>query len=139
MASVSAIRDGLKTRLATISGLNAYDTVPGDIITPAAIVQPGNPLLLYDTTMGRGGDELRFTVTLLVSTVVDDVAQDSLDAYLAGSGSSSVKTAIEADGTLAGAAHYTVVTQVTSYGLLEWAEVTYLGAELLVEVVASGS
>lgn len=139
MASVSSIRDGLKTRLATVSGLNAYDTVPGDIVPPAAIVAPGNPVVMYDLTMGRGGDTLRFVITLLISDVVDDMAQDTLDAYLAGSGSSSIKTAVEADETLGGVAHFAVVTQVNSYGLLEWAGVSYLGAELLVEVVASGS
>lgn len=137
MASVVALRDGLKTRLATISGLRPYDTIPGTVNSPAAVVELES--INYDSTMARGADDFQFVIRLVIGTAVDRVGQDKLDGYLAGSGSLSVKTAVEADQTLGGIAHIAVVTGVRQYGLIEYAGVTYVGAELVVEVCASGS
>lgn len=136
MASVSGIRDGLKTRLATIIGLRAHDTAPGQVQPPAAIVTPGT--IQFDSTMARGADDFTFVITLLVSAAVDRTAQDALDAYLAGSGAKSVKAAVEADVSLGGAAHFARVVGVNQYGLIEYGGVQYLGAEFLVQVTADG-
>lgn len=137
MADLSGLRTGVATRLATISGLNSYDTVPGSVVTPAAIVEVAT--IDYDAAMGRGADDITLAVRLLVSAVVDDVAQGKLDAYLAGSGATSVKAAIEADGTLGGRASFAVVPRVRTYGLIDYAGVQYLGAVLDVEITAAGS
>ena len=40
MAELAAVRDGLKTRLATILGLRAHDVWPDTINAPAALVRP---------------------------------------------------------------------------------------------------
>jgi len=137
MASLSALRDGLKTRLATISGLRVHDTIPGQVNGPAAVVEL--EAISYDSAMARGADDYVFVVRLVVGTAVDRVGQDKLDGYLAGSGVSSIKAAIEADESLGGIAGPTQVASVRSYGLIEYAGVTYVGAELIVEVTASGS
>lgn len=136
MASFSALRSGIATRLATISGLNVHGTVPGQINAPAAIVLPDGAFLDFDATMGRGSDNFRFTVRLFVAKTTDQLAQSKLDPYLAGSGSSSVKAAIEGDGTLGGIASFTVVTGAQGYGEYEFAEISYLGCEFTVEVTA---
>ena len=39
--NISSIRDGLKTRLQTISGLRCYDVLPDGFAPPAALV-PGD-------------------------------------------------------------------------------------------------
>ena len=142
MASISAIREGLKTRLDTVTGLRAHSWVVGDIIPPAAVIIPGNPsskstmVVNYDATMGRGSDDFLFTIVLMVSNKVERVAQDALDDFLDGSGASSIRAAIAADGTLGGVAHFTNVTGVRDYGLVTYGGQTYVGAELIVEVCA---
>jgi len=131
--SVSSVRSGLATRLATISGLMAYAKAPGQIQPPAAIVIPGKPLGEYNEASG-GLALLNLRVVLLVQRADDEQAQTSLDAYLDPTGTSSVKAAIEADGTLGGSAHYAWVARVDDYGSVEWAGVEYLGATFDVEV-----
>lgn len=133
MASIPAIRDAIKTRLATISGLRPYDTVPGSLLPPAAIVMPGDPVVVFDSALGRGGDELNFVVLVVVQYAVERVAQDNLDAYLATSGSSSIKTAV--DGTLGGVVSDACVTSARSYGVHKVNEIEYLGVEFTVSVM----
>lgn len=137
MASLSSIRTGLQTRLATISGLNAYDRAPGTVTTPAAFPMPGT--IEFDETMSRGSDLYTFRVRLLVQRSTETYAQEDLDAYLAGSGSSSVKAAIEGDGTLGGVADWTRVTSVLGYGDIKHAGIDYLGADFNVEVNVDGT
>lgn len=137
MASLSSIRTGLQTRLATITGLNAYDKVPGTVTTPAAFPMPGP--IEFDETMGRGSDLYTFKVRLLVQRSTDTYAQEDLDAYLAGSGASSVKAAIEGDITLGGVADWTRVTGVPAYGDVTHAGIDYLGADFNVEVNVDGT
>jgi hypothetical protein len=136
MADVAAIRTGLRTRLATISGLRTplgFDKVE----TPAA--QVGEVEIEYDKTMGRGLDELTFKIRVYASRADDRSGQDKLDGYLKGSGSTSVKAAIEGDRTLGGTAQTLRVTGVSGYGVYEVAGMAYVGAEFTVTVWATGS
>lgn len=134
MATVSAIRDGLKTRLETISGLRASDYVPEQINPPVAVI--GGPLTLaYDSTMARGADRYTIPVRLFVSRVSDRASQEKLDGYLAASGAGSVKAAIEGDITLGGAVMSTRVVEARSYGSFVVGDVSYLGVEFVVDVI----
>lgn len=137
MGSLADIRTGLKNRLATISGLNAYEKAPGVVVVPAAFPIPG--AIEFDETMNRGVDSYTFTVRVLVGRAVDKVAQENLDPYLAGSGTSSIKAAIEGDGTLGGAADWTRVSRVSRYGDIDHAGEGYLGADFTVEVSPDGT
>lgn len=137
MAAPSAIREGLRVRLATITGLTGYAKPKGTPVLPAGLVLPRQ--IAFDETMGRGSDLLNFEVLILVSLVTADMAAEDLDPYLAGSGSQSVKEAIEADATLAGAVEWTVVKGVTDYGDVEYSGKLYLGARFVVEVLARGT
>lgn len=137
MGSPSAIRSGLKTRLDTITGLNNYATAPGQVVVPAAVVLPGP--IEFDATAGRGSDRLNFDILLLVAKATDSLSQEHLDPYLAGSGSSSVKAAVEAEATLGGEADWTVVSGVSQYGDIEYNGVQYLGARFNVEVDTDGT
>jgi hypothetical protein len=65
--------------------------------------------------MGRGLDKWTFTVQAFVALASDIGAQVKLDAFLAPSGSQSVKAAIEADGTLGGIVADTSVVSCTGY------------------------
>lgn len=134
MASMTAIRHAIAARCATIPGLNTYPKAPGQVVTPAAVVLPGP--ISYDATMARGSDDFTFTLRLLVAQASYDAGQDALDAYVAGSGESSIKSAV--DGDLDGAADFARVASMDSYGEIEWNGVLYLGADFTIQVTAPG-
>jgi hypothetical protein len=133
--TVSTIRDGLKTRLATISGLRAHDTIPDNPSPPFAVVVPGS--ITFDSAFARGLDEYEFSVLVVVSRVSERVGQDLLDGYCNPSGATSIKAAIEGDRTLAGAATDLRVTQMRNYQALTIGEVQYLAAEFVIQLYAT--
>lgn len=135
MTPISALRDGLKTRLSTISGLRAYDTIPGDIRPPAAVVRVES--INYSSSMGGLTHEVTFNVLLLVSTVLNSTSQDTLDGYLNPSGSTSVLAAIDAGFDLGGICDGTQLKTCRNYGQIEYAGTPYIGAELVIEVLMS--
>ena len=136
MASLTTLRAGLATRLATIPGLRASATIPDNPSPPIAVVMPGR--ITYDTAFGRGSDEYTFDVMLIVGRVADRASQNNLDAYCASSGSASIKAAIEADRYLGGSAFDTRVTEMRDQGPLAIGDVTYLTATFAVTVIAAG-
>jgi hypothetical protein len=144
MARVSVLRDGVAARLRTIDGLRVYDTLPGTVEAPAAVVIPGAPssvdgtFIRFDGSFGRGHDDITVTIVLIVGTASDRSAQELLDEYLSGDGEQSVKAAVEGDETLGGVAYNACVVSAHDYGLTTWADVPYLGARLRVDIVAPG-
>ena len=108
----STVRTNLKTRLSTISGLKTYDHIPDSVNVPAAVV--GQLDITFDAAMNRGLDTANCTVLLIVGRMSETAGQAKLDGYLAGSGSSSVKAAIEGDVTLSGAVQTLRVTAATA-------------------------
>lgn len=136
MTSLTDLRAGLATRLATISGLRSSATIPDNPQPPIAVVMPS--LITYDTAFGRGSDEYEFTIMLIVGRAADRASQTTLDAYCESSGSRSVKAAVEADRSLGGKALDCRVTQMTSQGSLAIGDVTYHTAEFNVSVIAAG-
>lgn len=135
MSSLSGIRDGLRTALATISGLRAYDTIPDNPSPPFAVVVPLG--ITFDEAFARGLDTYEMSVLVVVGRVSDRIAQDTLDGYCAPSGSGSVKTAIEVDRKLGGACSSLRVTSMRNYQSLTIADATYLAAEFVVDVKAA--
>lgn len=135
MATVSELRTGLATRLATITGLRAAAQLPEQPTPPQAVVYPQR--ITYDGAFGRGHDEYTFTVLVIVGRAGERTAQTALDAYCNGTGASSVKTAIEADSTLGGKAIDCRVTDMTGQGALTVGDATYLTAEFAVTVLAT--
>lgn len=138
LESFTAIRDGLAANLDAIPGLRTHATVPDSISTPTAIVAPGPvTFLTFDTTFTRGSDDLAMSISLFVSRQWDRTSQEALDAYLAGSGTYSVKEAVEADPTLGGAAMSVAVEEARNYGLkVLYAGQEYFGCEFVVSVYA---
>lgn len=132
MATVSSIRDGLKTRLATITGLRAYDLVPNDVQAVAAVVEPASGT--YHTSFAPA-HTLRFVIRVVVPiTGGIEKAQDLLDPYLDDAGSTSIRVAIEGDGTLGGVVDDLVVQGWRDYGIFPVGGIEYLGAAFDVEV-----
>lgn len=151
MASILAIRQGLAVRLETIDGLRVHEYVPGSVSPPAAAIVPGlgsetstsRPAIDYDKSF-RGAVMMNFMVKVAVASAADEAAQQRLDAYLDTGTALSLKDALEADmeplfaddsdGDLI--ADSVQVKGVAHYGMIEWAGVPYLGADLHVEVMA---
>jgi hypothetical protein len=127
MATISDIRDGIATNLATITGLRTTETVPDNPQPPVAIIQPNS--IEYDRAFQRGLDQYSFTVTVIVGRASERTAQRLLDTYCGGSGSSSVKTAIESNRTLSGVIQDLRVVAMRNYGTISLGDQTYLAAE----------
>ena len=130
MASISDLRTGIATNLATISGLRTAATVPDNPNPPIAIVYPQS--ISFDDTFQRGMQTYTFIVTVIVGRVDERTAQNKLDAFVSSTGSSSIKLAIESDKSLGGKAFDVRVTEMRNYGQIVIGEVTYLSAEFTV-------
>jgi hypothetical protein len=130
VASVTALRQGLAARLATITGLRASAYFP-ELITPPMAVVGGPDIAYNDDTMS---DAYTFPVVVIASESSDRAGQNTLDGWLASSGSSSVRQAVEDEDTLGGLAQYATVVGVRDYGIAEIQNTRYWAAT--VEVVA---
>ena len=135
MASISELRTALATNLGTISGLRTSEFIPDNPSPPIAVVQFDRAQ--YHLDMRNGMAEYNFVVQLIVGRVDERTAQKSLDAYCSSTGSSSVLLGVESDRTLNNKAFDCVVTEMSSYGPVLVNDITYLGAEFQVRVLAS--
>lgn len=95
---VNAAMDLIGAALGTISGLRVFDFPADSVSPPAACVDLDS--IEYDAATNRLADRATFRVYLVVGSVVDRTSRDALHGYLngAGSGSTSIKTAVDAIG-----------------------------------------
>ena len=135
MANLSSIRSGIATNLENISSLTVFGFVPDSIEPPTAVVGVVDNIE-YDSTMARGADTYSIPVFLYVSRVDAQDSQDTLDAFLASTGSSSVKAQVESDITLGGEAQSVRVVEADNYGVYTINNIDYLGCEFTIEVIA---
>ncbi len=140
MADYAAIKDGIQTRLETLSGLIVvFDTVPDRLVPPAAVVIPGSPPVEYNISMGASTNasqlqRFNFEILVLAQRFYAETAQDKLDGYV--SGSTSVYNAIAGDTTLGGTASDARVIRVADYGQIVVGEGEFMGMRLDLEVYA---
>lgn len=134
-AAISTLRAGLVNQLNAISGLRTYEVIPDSPNFPAAVIALDR--VLYDSTFARGCDSIEFTVTIVVGRGDDRTAQNRLETFIAGTGAGSVKTVIEADPTLGGAAMDARVTEANNVGTVNNADgSTFLFVDFQVVVTA---
>lgn len=100
MTNINGIRDALKNNLQTITNLRVYDTIPDIVTPPCAVV--GQLDFTFDIDNMRGLDQASVDVYVIVQRISERTGQDKLDNFLAGSGSGSIKTALESDRSLGG-------------------------------------
>lgn len=100
MTNINGVRDALKNNLQTITNLRVYDLIPDVIVPPCAVV--GQLDFTFDIDNARGLDQAAVDVFVIVQRISERSGQDKLDNFLAGSGSGSIKTALESDRTLGG-------------------------------------
>ncbi len=134
-AAISSLRAGLAANLATIAGLRVYTVLTDNPQFPAALISLDR--VEFDSTMARGCDSIEFTVTLVVARADDRSAQNKLETYLAGTGATSVKTAVESDVTLGGSAFDARVTAAEQIGTVNSPDgSTYLFVDFSITVTA---
>jgi hypothetical protein len=136
MATIANIRTALAAAM-TMDGLSTEAYVRDVADVPVAMVGGPDPIE-YDKTFGRGHDDYTFPIMIFASRVSDEEAQETLDAYIDPYGASSLKAAIESDSTLGGVVHDLRVTGTQEYGPQDINGILYLGAVLIVQVMAPG-
>ena len=133
-ATVSQVADGLKARLATISGLRTFSYQPEQLNPPVAF--PVLESVEYHRAFGGGDVQMRWQIFVVVGRYLDRVAHSNLDGYLSYSGATSLRAAIEGDQTLGGVAQSLVLDSGLSIGALSVAEADYLQVQCSVLVHA---
>lgn len=140
MASLQEVRDGIKTTLENnIDGLRVYDVVPDYAINfPVAIVLPVN--INFNVAMQRGTDQYTFDILVAVERGNSRTAQDKLDAYITGQGSSSLRQAIFNNRTLGLDNTDANVTGVSNYAAdVNLNGIDAIGANISLEVFTKGT
>lgn len=131
--SITDIRDGIATNLATIPGLRTSAELPDQPNPPIAVVQLNN--VTYDQAFQNGLVLYNFTITVIVGRVAERIAQQRLNAY-ASTGTGGIKTALESDRTLGGHAFDVKLQEMTNIGAITLGEQQYLAAEFAAIVYA---
>jgi hypothetical protein len=132
--SLSEIRAGLATNLATISGLRTTAELPDNPSPPIAMVQINN--ISYDEAFQGGLALYNFTITVVVGRVSERTAQNRLNAF-ASTGPGGIKHAVESDKTLGGKAFDVRLQELTSMGAITLGETQYMACEFSVQVMSN--
>lgn len=133
-ATVTQVTDGLKARLATVTGLRTFSYQPEQVNPPVAF--PVLDSIDYHRAFGGGDVQMRFTIIVIVGRYLDRVAHANLDGFLSFSGATSLRAAIEGDKTLGGVANTLVMDSSLSIGSLAIAEAEFLQVSFSVLVHA---
>ena len=131
-ATVSQVADGLKARLATISGLRTFSYQPEQENPPFGYPQINR--IDYHRAYAGGDVVMDWTVYVIVGRWLDRTAHAALDDYLSYSGSKSVRAAIEGDTTLGGVCQTLIVRSGADITSLDANGAQFLVIQLQVEV-----
>ena len=134
-ATISQVKDGLKARIETISGLRAFDHQP-DQVNPPFAWPTLDEIRYHQTGMSSGGVVMDFTITLVIQRVSERIAQDALDQYMSWSGTKSLRAAIEADRTLGGVCEDLIVGSAGNFTNIDANDTLYLTVDFKVTVYA---
>ena len=140
MSALQDVRDGIKTTLENnITGLRVYDVVPDYALNfPVAIVLPVN--INFNISMQRGTDLYTFDILVAVERGNSRTAQDKLDQYITGQGSSSLRQAIFNNRTLGLDNTDATITGVSNYAAdVNLNGIDAIGANVSLEVYTKGS
>jgi len=134
-ATVTELKNGIKTRLETITNLRAYAQQP-DQVNPSVggIAWPTLESITYHGAMRAGLVTHVFTVSVIVGRVAERTAQNLMDTYL--SYDNGIRAAIEADTTLGGYAKTLIVEEASNITTVDANDTTYLTVDFRVVVYA---
>ncbi len=126
VATITEMRNALASVI-VVDGLRTSPYMPEKPAAPIAIVE-GPEVDFNEDTMS---DNYSFPVRVLVSDATQRAASLSLDGFLP-----LIRQSIEANPTLSGVVQYALVVGIREYGTHLVQNVEYLGATLLVTVIA---
>jgi len=134
-ATVTELKTGLQTRLATITNLRAYAQQP-DQVNPSlgGIAWPTLESITYHGAMRNGLITHVFTVSVIVGRAAERTAQNLMDTYL--SYDNGIRAAIEADPSFGGYAQTLIVEEATNISTVDANDTTYLTVDFRVVVYA---
>lgn len=131
--TLATIRAALADACETL-GLHASGYITDDITTPAAVV--ARTVVTYDSTMGRGSDELTFRVSVYVDRTDEIGAQQFLDELVEPGTSQTLKTILEdADTATAAGVHYIRVRTASEVNQGSIGSLNYLSVDFDLEVM----
>lgn len=141
MARIADIRVGIADAIkAGLPNVKCTGFLLENPTSPAIEVELAS--ITYDLSMGRGLDDYTFTIRGFASSgVLDEMAQRTLDTWLASTGTSSVKAALESDPTLGGTVNRARVERtgpIRTYTPISSPGSTFFGAEWTLRCHAPG-
>jgi len=137
VASVAQCRVDLAARADVISGLKCYDKIPETIDPPSFVVGPLDSMT-YNLTAGPTGAIWVFLCRLYAARADSWEAQILLDSFVAPTGASSIKAALEVEATSnTSSSHWTNVREARGFAVYSFGGVDYLGCEFVVEMAAA--
>ena len=134
-ATVTQLKNGLKTRLDTITNLRAFAQQP-DQVNPSlgGIAFPTLESITYHGAMGNGLITHVFTISVIVGRAAERTTQNLMDTYLSYDG--GIRAAIEGDQTLGGYAQTLIVEEASNISTVDANDTTYLTVDFRVVVYA---
>ena len=134
-ATITQVKDGLKARIESVSGLRAFDHQPDQVNPPFAFPTLDN-ITYHRTGMASGGVVMDFTITLILNRASERTAQEALDQYMSWDGAKSLRAAIEADRTLGGVCDDLQVNGAENLTNIDANDTLYLAVDFKVTVYA---
>ncbi len=128
------LADELATAARTITGLRV-SAVPGEAIRAPALIIGLPRAVEFDQTYGRGSDVVRIVAYLMVGRTSERSGGRAMLGYLSGSGTTSVKAALEG-GTYTAAD--VVHVETAEAGAISADGVEYLGATFEMMIMGRG-
>jgi len=124
---IQTIITEVNTALDTIAGLRCFDFPPDQVPVPAAVTElsTAGQFVIYDTS--SGSHDLRLQVRLFVAKASDRASAKALHAYLAPTGASSIKAAIEGGSSLLTVVDYVIVSGASGFGVYQVGDQQLLG------------
>ena len=134
-ATVTQLKNGLKTRLDTIANLRAFAQQP-DQVNPSlgGIAFPTLESITYHGAMKAGLVTHVFTISVIVGRAAERTTQNLMDTYL--SFDDGIRAAIEGDTTLGGVARTLIVEEASNISTVDANDTTYLTVDFRVVVYA---
>lgn len=136
--NIAAVMDEIATALHAITGLRVFPYNADRVTAPAVVVTLPDEVE-YDTTMVRGGDTFTLDLYLFVARIDQRTGRDALAAYLNGSGSKSIKAAVDSSATVVYTSADVVRVTKASVEPLSSAGVDHLGAVFTLEITGKGA
>jgi hypothetical protein len=130
--TISQVATGLQARLATISGLRAYNYQPEQENPPLAY--PVLQQVEYHRAFQGGDVVMTWGITAITGRWTDRTAHQLLDGYLSYSGATSIRAAIEGDRTLGGVCKTLILNQAANITALTVADANFLQVQFTVIV-----